>query len=76
MPSGISSTPKILDLNQLIATKLSSYMGNQLIRNKDLSDVIELIKANLPPRDLSLPKEVRDEYISLWDRLKAGGVSL
>ena len=76
MPTEVVSVPRLLDLVQLIATKLSSYMGNQLIRNKDLSDVIELIKANRPPRDLALPTPVRDEYISLWDRLKAGGVSL
>lgn len=76
LPSEVVLEPKMLSFEQLIAVKLSSYMGNNVIRNKDLSDVIELIKANLPPRNLDLPKEVEEEYTSLWDRLKDGGIKL
>ena len=71
LPTEVVLEPKMVSFEQLIAAKLSSYMGNPIKRNKDLSDVIELLKANNPPRSLKLPVEVINEYTSLWDRWKA-----
>jgi hypothetical protein len=76
LPTEVVLEPKMLSFEQLIATKLSSYMGNPVIRLKDLSDVTELLKANLPSRNLDLPSEVKEEYLSLWDRLKSSGIKL
>lgn len=76
MPSTVTTTPIVMDLQQIIASKLSSYMGNPLLRLQDKSDVIGLIKANLPSRNLSLPPEVQEEYQSLWDDLKTAGLEL
>jgi hypothetical protein len=70
MPTEVSKEPKILSLEQLIAIKLSSYLGNKISRAKDLGDVVELIKARKPSRDLKLPTEVKEEYLRVWDALK------
>ena len=70
MPDTVSSEPRIADLRTLIEIKLSSYLGSPLSRLRDLADVIELIKSNLTPRDLSLDPAVRQTYLLTWDGLK------
>lgn len=70
LPSEVVSVPKFLSLEALIATKLSSYIGSPLVRNRDLSDVIELVKIRKPSRDLDIPIEVKETYQKIWDGLK------
>jgi len=71
VPTELSPEPAIADLKTLLEIKLSSYLGSPLNRAKDFSDVVELIKANSPPRDLPLHPLVRDQYLATWDGLEA-----
>ncbi len=68
-PTEISAAPQIAGLLTLINIKLSSYLGSPINRAKDMADVVELIKANSPPRDLGVAEPVRVEYERLWDGL-------
>jgi hypothetical protein len=70
LPTVVVSKPKFLDLPELIAIKLSSYLGSPGKRLKDLADVQELLKVRNLPRDLKLPKEVKDLYMKTWDGLQ------
>lgn len=70
LPVEVTTKPNVLELNQLIATKLSSYLGNKTSRVKDLADVVELIKANSLSKDLNLPSEVRNIYKQTWQKLQ------
>jgi hypothetical protein len=69
MPTQVSKRPIIASLQQIIENKLSSYLGNPNTRQKDVADVVELMKANNCPRDFLLAEEVREEYQRLWDGL-------
>ena len=69
MPTQVSKRPIIASLQQIIEIKLSSYLGNPNTRQKDVADVVELMKANNCPRDFLLAEEVREEYQRLWDGL-------
>jgi hypothetical protein len=73
-PAQVSDTPTVMTLEQIIASKLSSFIGNRVLRHQDMSDVIGLIKANHPPRNLSLPTEVMQEYQQIWDALDNEGI--
>ena len=69
-PTVISTEPNIVGLSQLIEIKLSSYLGSPISRNQDFSDVVALIKANCPSRDLPLHERVLAKYREAWDGLK------
>jgi hypothetical protein len=70
MPTLVSDTPQILSLERLISAKLSTWIGRGIERTQDYADVIELIKANRPSRDLDVDAKVRDEYHKIWDALR------
>jgi hypothetical protein len=63
---------KYLGIPALVDLKLASGMTGGLHRQKDITDVIELIKAPNLPRDLSerLNPFVRDKYLELWTGLQ------
>ena len=69
MPKKVSEKPQILALNDLIALKLSSYMGSPIDRAQDYADAIKLIQVNHPPRELDVDARVRDLYHTLWDQI-------
>lgn len=53
--------------------KLDSYQATQLGRNKDLTDIIDLIKIKNLPRDVRLVKPIKEIYEGIWDGLQAEG---
>lgn len=69
MPKKVSEKPQILALNDLIALKLSSYMGSPIDRAQDYADAIKLIQVNHPPRELDVDARIRDLYHTLWDQI-------
>jgi len=69
MPTKVSDKPQILALTDLISVKLSSYIGSPFDRARDYADVVELVKANRPSRDLAVNPKVRGEYHKIWDGL-------
>ena len=69
MPTDVSDEPRILSLEQLISSKLSTYMGRGIQRAQDYADVVRLISANDLPRDYDVNPEVRELYCKLWDEL-------
>jgi hypothetical protein len=69
MPTQVSDEPQILSLEKLISAKLSTWIGRGIDRAKDYADVVELVKANRPPRDLDVDARVRHEYQKIWDGL-------
>jgi len=71
LPGAVSTSPRFADLRTLIEIKLSSYLGSPVSRNRDFSDVVELIKANDLPRDFALAESVATAYTGLWDGLKS-----
>ena len=70
MPTNVSDEPQLLSLEKLISAKLSTYIGRGIKRNRDLSDVVELIEANRLARDFGVEPQVRDEYHKVWDALQ------
>jgi len=70
MPTKVSETPQILTLEELINTKLSSYIGNPG-RMRDGASVQELIKANSLPRAFTVDSKVKATYEKIWDSLAA-----
>ncbi len=73
MPVHVSEQPQILSLPELISMKLSSHMGSPFDRARDYSDVVELVKANQPPRELGVDSMVQDQYHKIWDGLHPSG---
>jgi hypothetical protein len=69
MPTKVSEKPQILALHDLIALKLSSYMGSPIDRAQDYADAIKLIQANRTSRELAVDAKVRDLYQMLWDQI-------
>ena len=69
MPTRVSEKPQILALHDLIALKLSSYMGSPIDRAQDYADAIKLIRVNHPSRELVVDADVRDVYHKLWDQI-------
>jgi len=69
MPTRVSSEPQILTLQNLISSKLSTYMGRGIQRAQDYADVVKLIEANRLPKDYDVDVRVRDLYHKLWDEL-------
>jgi hypothetical protein len=61
MPTTVSDEPTYLGLNELIEMKLSAG------RAKDVADVVELIKANNPPRNYDIDLSMLDAYQRAWD---------
>jgi hypothetical protein len=70
MPTRVSEKPQILALHDLIALKLSSYMGSPIDRAQDYADAIKLIQVNHPSRDLDIDAGIRDSYRTLWDQIQ------
>jgi len=60
MPTKVSGRPLLLTLEDLVSTKLSSG------RQKDLADVVELIKLNRLPRGYGVDASVRDRYLGAY----------
>jgi hypothetical protein len=60
MPTEVSGRPVLLTLEDLVSTKLSSG------RQKDLADVVELIKLNRLPRGYGVDASVRDRYLEAY----------
>jgi hypothetical protein len=56
-------------LRDLIAVKLSSYMGSPIDRAQDYADAIKLIQVNHTSRELDVDEQIRDLYHTLWDRI-------
>jgi len=69
MPKKVSEKAQILALHDLIALKLSSYMGSPIDRAQDYADAIKLIQVNRPSRELEVDAKVRDLYHTLWDQI-------
>jgi hypothetical protein len=72
MPTHVSEKPQILTLPDLIALKLSSYLGSPFDRAKDYADAVELVKVNRTSRALGVDSRIQDEYHKLWDGLSTG----
>jgi hypothetical protein len=70
MPTNVSDEPQLLTLEQLISSKLSTYIGVGIRRLRDYSDVVELIQANHLPREFGVDPKVRDLYCQTWDQLQ------
>lgn len=70
MPTHGSDKPQILNLDKLISSKLSTYMGRGVHRAQDFADVVKLIEVNRLPREYSVGLQVRDEYQRIWDSLR------
>jgi len=65
MPTAVSEQPQVMSLAELLNTKLSrGWM-------KDLSDVVELIKANSLRREYPVDGTVRTDYEKAWDTAAA-----
>ena len=71
MPKRVSEKPQILTLHELIALKLSSYLGRPIDRAQDYADAIKLIQVNHPSRELRVDAKVREFYRTLWDQIHA-----
>ena len=69
MPTQVSENPLILTLPDLISMKLSSHTGSPFDRARDYSDVVELVKANHPSRELGVDPNFRVQYQAIWDGL-------
>jgi hypothetical protein len=69
MPKKVSEKPQILALHDLIALKLSSYIGSPIDRAQDYADAIKLIQVNHPSRELDIDANVRGLYHTLWDQI-------
>jgi hypothetical protein len=69
MPKKVSEKPQILALPDLIALKLSSYMGSPIDRAQDYADAIKLIQVNHPSRELNVDASIRGLYQTLWDQI-------
>lgn len=72
VPTEVSEEPQILTLENLISSKLSTYIGRGVARAQDYADVVKLIQANRLPREYGVDPEVRNLYDSLWDELHSG----
>lgn len=70
IPRTVSSAPQFLTIEELISSKLSTYLMSPVNRAKDLGDVVELIKINKLPRTLKVAGEVAEAYTGFWDQLK------
>jgi hypothetical protein len=69
VPTHVAEVPQILSLEKLISAKLSTWLGRGMDRAQDWADVVELVKANRPPRSLNVDPGVQDEYLKIWDEL-------
>jgi hypothetical protein len=72
-PKEVSDLPKFITLEELISLKLDSWKVSPLRRNRDKSDVIELISRRKLPRDLGVAAAVKELYLQIWDGLQAEG---
>lgn len=70
MPTRVSEKPQILDLQELISLKLSSYMGSPINRAQDYADAIKLIQANRTEREFNVDVSVRELYLAVWDGIQ------
>jgi hypothetical protein len=69
VPTHISDKPQILTLENLLSSKLSTYMGRGIDRAQDYADVVNLIQTNRLQRDYGVNPKVRDLYHKMWDEL-------
>jgi hypothetical protein len=70
MPTVVSEEPQILSLEDLVNTKLSSYVGNPG-RMRDGGDVQELVKSNNLPRNYPVNPKLKAAYEKIWDGIAA-----
>lgn len=70
-PSSVSEQPQIVGVAELVSLKLDSWKVSPLRRNQDKTDVIQLITRRNLPRDLPVAEPIRQQYIEIWDGLKA-----
>lgn len=71
LPTVASDQLQIVRLEDLISLKLDSWANTPLHRNRDKTDVIELIVRRKLPRDLAVAAVVQLHYLEIWDGLKA-----
>jgi hypothetical protein len=69
IPTLVSEYPQILSLEQLISSKLSTYIGRGIQRVQDYADVVELIQRNQLPREFSVDAQVQERYRQIWDEM-------
>lgn len=69
MPTRVSDEPQLLTLEQLICSKLSTYIGCGIDRSQDYADVVKLVQVNDLSRDYGIDPRVRDEFQKIWDGL-------
>ncbi|HYP05397.1 MAG TPA: hypothetical protein VER03_04110 [Bryobacteraceae bacterium] len=46
-----------------------AYIGRGIEREKDYADVVEVVKAKHPPRELDVDSRVRNACQKVWDAL-------
>jgi len=71
MPTEVTTTPKVVTIEELIDQKLSTYLKNRGSRIKDAADVQQLIILNNLPRTMKLDLAVKAEYEALYDAYHA-----
>ena len=69
MPTEFSGKPQILTLENLISSKLSTYMGRGIARAQDYADVVKLVEANDLARECGVDPQVQGLYHKIWDEL-------
>ncbi|HEX7617489.1 MAG TPA: hypothetical protein VF480_02095, partial [Verrucomicrobiae bacterium] len=70
-PAKVAEQIQFVSPEDLISRKLDSWSGSPVRRHKDKSDVIELIKYRILPRDLAVNPAVRAFYTETWDALQS-----
>jgi hypothetical protein len=70
-PTVASDELQIVSLEELISLKLDSWSNTPLRRLRDKTDVVELIIRRNLPRDLGVAPAVQNNYVEIWDALKA-----
>lgn len=72
-PQKVSDQPQILSLDKLLSLKLATYQRSPVSRAKDYGDAVELIKANKPPKHLSVHPSIKKLFQETWEQLKGVG---
>jgi hypothetical protein len=62
---------QIVELEELVALKLDSWVNSPLKRLRDKADVVELILRRKLPRELAVNPAVGALYLETWDALQA-----
>lgn len=75
MPTTVSDQPQLLPLHDLLSVKLASYQESRIRHAQEYGDVVQLMKANHPPRDLPVHSAVKTLFEETWDGLLAKSLS-